>query len=187
MIINDLPTLSSPQTGDELPIERGTNTYKIDYDALATAIISKLGDPVDVTHGGTRATSASAARTNLSVYSKSETSAAIAQSMARLNMFFSASDNTWDRIYNIVSSMSNNTSALFVANGAAANVLTGGKQSAVIKGLISCVNQDTGIYDFMAFTGYQSQYIWIWRISDMSSASATPTVGTVYRFTGTAL
>ena len=38
MIINDLPILSSPASGDELPIERGTNTYKIDYNALATAI-----------------------------------------------------------------------------------------------------------------------------------------------------
>ena len=106
---------------------------------------------------------------------------------AELNMNFSASDNTWDRIYNIVSSMSNNASALFVANGAAVNVLTGGKQSTVIKGVISCVNSNTGVYDFMAFTGYQPQYIWIWRISGLSSASATPTVGTVYRFTGTAL
>lgn len=43
-IIDDFPALSgSPTTGDELPIERGTATYKIDYDALATAIIAKIG------------------------------------------------------------------------------------------------------------------------------------------------
>lgn len=52
MIIDGLPVMSSPQSGDEIPIERGTATYKIDYDALATAIISKLGDPVGVSHGG---------------------------------------------------------------------------------------------------------------------------------------
>ena len=44
MIIDALTALpSTPTTGDELPIERGTTTYKIDYDALATAIINKLG------------------------------------------------------------------------------------------------------------------------------------------------
>ncbi len=44
MIIDALTTLpSNPTTGDELPIERGTDTYKIDYDTLATAIINKLG------------------------------------------------------------------------------------------------------------------------------------------------
>lgn len=52
MIIDGLPVMSSPQSGDEIPIERGTATYKIDYDALAAAIISKLGDPVGVSHGG---------------------------------------------------------------------------------------------------------------------------------------
>lgn len=52
MIIDALTALpSTPTTGDELPIERGTTTYKIDYDALATAIINKLGTvlkPADV-------------------------------------------------------------------------------------------------------------------------------------------
>lgn len=188
--INDLPALGrTPTSGDKLALQpQGDNTKSIDYDALATAIINKLGgDPVTVEHGGFGGTTVAQARTNLSVYSKAETDSAIAQSTATLNLHFSANDNTWDRIYNIVSSMSNNASAFFVANGAAANVLTGGKQSAVIKGLISCANATSGVYDFMAFTGYQSQYIWIWRISALSSASATPTVGTVYRFTGTAL
>ena len=53
MIISNLPSLSNPATGDVIPIERnGAVTYKIDYDALAAAIISKLGDPVGVSHGG---------------------------------------------------------------------------------------------------------------------------------------
>lgn len=54
MIIDGLPLLGAPASGDEIPIERGTTTYKIDYDALAAAIISKLGgDPVTAEHGGT--------------------------------------------------------------------------------------------------------------------------------------
>lgn len=69
MIINDLPTIPSTiTTGDEIPVERGTSTYKIDYDALATAIISKLGgNPVTVAHGGTGATTLATAQSNLGV------------------------------------------------------------------------------------------------------------------------
>ena len=49
MIIDNLPTIpSTVTTGDELPIERGTTTYKIDYNALAAAILAqavkKTGD-----------------------------------------------------------------------------------------------------------------------------------------------
>ena len=42
MIIDSLPSLpSTVTTGDELPVERGTTTYKIDYNALAAAILDK--------------------------------------------------------------------------------------------------------------------------------------------------
>lgn len=65
IIIDNLPSMTSPATGDELAIERGNVTYKIDYDALATAIISKLGDPVLVSHGGTGLTASPSLLTNL--------------------------------------------------------------------------------------------------------------------------
>lgn len=40
MIIDNLPTIpSTVTTGDELAVERGTTTYKIDYNALAAAIL----------------------------------------------------------------------------------------------------------------------------------------------------
>lgn len=82
MIIDQLPNISTPlQNTDEMAIERGTNTYKINYNALATATIEKLGDPVTVTHGGTNAATAAGARTNLEVYSKAETDGAIAALM----------------------------------------------------------------------------------------------------------
>lgn len=66
MIIDGLPVLASPASGDEIPIERGTTTYKIDYDALASAIIAKLGgDPVTLQHGGTGANTVAGAMANL--------------------------------------------------------------------------------------------------------------------------
>lgn len=41
MIIDNLTSLPSTITaGDELPVERGTTTYKIDYNALASAILA---------------------------------------------------------------------------------------------------------------------------------------------------
>lgn len=41
MIIDNLASLPSTiTTGDELPVERGTTTYKIDYNALASAILA---------------------------------------------------------------------------------------------------------------------------------------------------
>ena len=67
MQIHELEALGRvPATGDKLVIDTGDVTAKIDYDALATAIISKLGgDPVTIAHGGTGATSAAAARNAL--------------------------------------------------------------------------------------------------------------------------
>ena len=42
MIIDNLPTIPSAlTTGDELAVERGTTTYKVDYNALETGILDK--------------------------------------------------------------------------------------------------------------------------------------------------
>lgn len=67
MQIHELEALGrAPATGDKLVIDTGDVTAKIDYDALANAIISKLGgDPVTIAHGGTGATSVAAARNAL--------------------------------------------------------------------------------------------------------------------------
>lgn len=186
MIIDQFPRLTSPQSGDELPIERGQTVYKIDYNALATAIINKLGgDPVTVAHGGFGGTTVAQARTNLSVYSKAETNSAISQSTATLNLNFSANDDTWGEIFTILSPLDISKSAFFIAQSITAGVLTNGKLSVAVKGIVN--HAGTGVYDFIAFTGYQPQYIWIWRISGFTSGSVTPTVSAVYRFTGTAI
>ena len=67
MRIKDLEALSgNPTSGQKLAIDTSDGTFQIDYNALANAIISKLGgDPVTVGHGGTGATTAAAARANI--------------------------------------------------------------------------------------------------------------------------
>lgn len=70
--IHELTALQSTlTTGNVFAVDTGENTYKIDYDTLATAIINKLGgDPVTLAHGGTGATSAAAALTALGAVAK---------------------------------------------------------------------------------------------------------------------
>lgn len=60
-----LPT--TPAVGDSFAVEHNGKTYKIDYNALASAIIAKLGDPVGITHGGFGGTTAEQARNNLGI------------------------------------------------------------------------------------------------------------------------
>lgn len=61
---------------------------KITYSALGTDILNKIGSNgiVSVAHGGTGASDGSGARTNLDVYSKSETDSAIQQSTASVGV-----------------------------------------------------------------------------------------------------
>lgn len=84
MQINQLPTIpQAPANADVFAIEVGGVTYKVSKSVLASAILAQLGgDPVTVAHGGTGATTAAAARTNLSVPSTSEMEDAIQQSTA---------------------------------------------------------------------------------------------------------
>lgn len=72
MQIHELAALGrTPTTGDSLAIDTGSATVKIDYAALATAILDKLGagsdGVVDIAHGGTNATTAADARTSLGI------------------------------------------------------------------------------------------------------------------------
>jgi len=45
-IIDNLPAITTPASGDELPIERGTTVYKIDYNQLAAAILAQCATGV---------------------------------------------------------------------------------------------------------------------------------------------
>lgn len=70
MQIHELNQLSrDPQSGDTLVLDTGEQTVKIDYNALADAIIAKFA-PLAVNKGGTGATDAEGARTNLGAVNK---------------------------------------------------------------------------------------------------------------------
>lgn len=118
-------------------------------------------------------------------YTAAEVDDAIAQSTAILNLNFTVNDSTWSKIYTILSQLTVTKSAFFLAQGTASAVLTGGKYDKALKGMVNCAA--AGIYDFIAYTGYQAQHIWVWRISGLTSESVTPGISTIYRFTGTAI
>lgn len=57
MIIDRLPALpSAPATGDKLAIGRGTGAYKIDYNALASAIIAQTQRDIAIVVEGNKTT-----------------------------------------------------------------------------------------------------------------------------------
>lgn len=154
-----------------------------DYRLMTEATGQRIAAALEALSGTGAA--AAAARANLDVYSTDETDELIAQSTANLNFSFGVNDDTWSEIYTILSLLDTTKSAFFIAQGVPAGVLTDGKLNITIKGMVN--RAAAGIYDFIAFTGYQPQYIWIWRISGFTSGSVTPTVSAVYRFTGTAI
>lgn len=65
--IDQLPDLPhTPTIGDLMIVDDGNGPYKIDYNALATAILAKLGgDPVTVQHGGSGLTASPSLLVNL--------------------------------------------------------------------------------------------------------------------------
>lgn len=77
MQIHELAALGrTPTTGDSLAIDTGSATVKIDYAALATAILNKLGagsdGVVDIAHGGTGESTAVEARAALGAAASAE-------------------------------------------------------------------------------------------------------------------
>lgn len=158
---------SAPASGDLFPVSRGGDGYKIDYDALATAIISKLGgDPVTVAHGGTGATGAAAARSNLE---------------AAGTMYLDTA--SWAAIYAQVSTLNVHESTIFMAanSPAVSSLLSGGTFTSTLKGIIT--KSESSNYDIIAGGGAGGGF-GAWRISGLASGSSTPTVGTVYEYYG---
>ena len=49
MIIDDLPVLSPPVSTDEMPIERGTATYKVTLNELGAVVKSEASEGTDRT------------------------------------------------------------------------------------------------------------------------------------------
>jgi hypothetical protein len=166
--INDLPALGrTPTSGDKLALQpQGDNTKSIDYDALATAIINKLGgNPVTVEHGGFGGTTVEQARTNLEVPA---------------SVYISGT--TWADVFTELSKVRTNTAATLLTSANSASLLTGSAVSNVtLKGV---VRRSGSTYDFFVLADVST--IYSWRISGLSSASATPTVGEVYEYQSTA-
>lgn len=140
MIIDGLPALTTPTTGDEMPIERGTATYKVTLDNLSKAIVSLL----DMAFNG---------------------------------------DWTLADMYPIMAKVTVPGSALLWLSPSSSGLLSGDKVQAYCTCIASRTNASS--WRFMAFTGASEVYTWT--LSGWSSASATPTIGTVYRLAGTAI
>lgn len=51
MLVDQLPTLSSPKVSDEVPIERGTNLFKIQLNGILIAVVSVENEKLII--GGT--------------------------------------------------------------------------------------------------------------------------------------
>ena len=94
-------------------------------------------------------------------------------------------NGTWTlaNMYPTMSKVSVPGSALLWLSPSAAGLLSGGKVADYCTVVASRTNQSN--WRFMAFTG--ASEVCTWTLSGWSGASATPTIGTVYRLTGTAI
>lgn len=191
--IHELNTYSgTPAAGTYFAADNGTTTTKLDYDALATAIIAKLGgNPVTIAHGGTGATSAADARTALSVYTKAQTDSAISTAVntATADINLNVDGTTFATLYAILSKIPNSASAACYFTTNAASTLSGSKVTSGGGAVVSRFSGGSTFAIMMAGnTGSgSSNAIYTWRVTGWSSASTTPTISTVYRYSGTAI
>jgi len=206
-IIDGLPVITVPVDGDEMLIERGEYSFKIDYQALAEAILSNIGgDVVSVEHGGSGISVNPSMQVNLAssdadnVFKASPSPGvtgvlplanggtgvnSLAGLQGVLNMAFGLylTASSWSGLYEELSVIATNTTATYKCNAPTTSLLTGAKVSTITFGVV-CRLTDT-IFEFMARQA-NTQYMLVWRVTFDSSGSSA-TVGTVYRFTGTAI
>lgn len=180
MQITGLPHTGNFTGTDVLAIEINGVTYKLDGATLATAIAS-IGSLVTGVKGNNEGTyrtgNVNITPANIGAYSQAETDSAIQQSTAIMNFNFPNSADTWSEIYPYLSSIPINKSALFVCAQTTASTLSNGLLSFAVKGMVNRPLE--GTFDFFAYSGYLTDRMWVWRISGLTSASATPTVGNV--------
>lgn len=141
MIIDGLPTLATPVSTDEMPIERGTTAYKVTLDILSKTIVSQL----DMAFNG---------------------------------------DWTLADMYPVMAKVAVPGSAMLWLSPSSSGLLSGNKVRAYCTCIASRTNQSN--WRFMVYGGSDA-YVYVWHIEGWSSASATPTIGTVYRLAGTAI
>lgn len=121
---------------------------------------------VPISKGGTGSTTAAAALIALSA-------------AAGINL---SSQITWATLYPVLSALEVGKTATFYCGGTTASLLTNGTWSESIKGVISSLG--SGTYDFLAFsgTGSGASKCATWRITGLTSASATPTVNALTKY-----
>jgi hypothetical protein len=117
-------------------------------------------------------------------YTQTETDAAIAQSTADEAKSYDVTGTTWADVYSTLSKLAAGRPAVVSIAGGAASLMTGSKTAFACTGIAKVVT--SGVYEFMVMSNI-SQYIYTWRITGLTSASSTPTISTVYRFSGTAV
>ena len=125
-----------------------------------------LGSPLGPLYGGTGANSVNGGRIAL-------------KAAADLNL---SQMTTWAEIYNAITAHTPVFRGTVWATADAAKLLTNNKVSSTIKGTV--VKWDATSADFMVSSGF-GDYIYCWRITNISSSGCT--VGTVYRYAGTAV
>lgn len=165
MQIKDLPSTSSVASTDVLAKETsGGTTNKI---AISNFVIDNL-----TSTSTTKALSAAQGK-------------ALGDNRAfKFLLSASGTSTTWADVYNKVQNLSTYDVATFFASGGAASLLTGGKVTSTMKGVVAY--NGSGTYDFWAFAGL-GPYAYGWRVTNLTSSSSTGTVGTVYQYTGTAV
>lgn len=193
-IIDDLPALTSPQNGDELPIERGDYAYKIDYAALASAILGKIGASslsaspsmlVNLASTGAANVMQSAPRPGVTGVLPLANGGTGVNSLAGLqgvlNMAFGLylTAPAWSGLYTELSVIATNTTATYKCNAPTTDLLTGTKVNAITFGVVSRLT-DT-IFEFMARQANTGN-IFVWRVT-FDSTGSSATVGSVYSVT----
>lgn len=131
-----------------------------------------LGDasgnlPVNVDQGGTGAIDAATARTNLK---------------AAYALGFLTADDTWAEVWAKLDDLPIGQGISYYAAANAASVLTGSKVSSTLRGVVSRASSSQ--FDFNGTAGY-NDVMYGWRITAATSSGCT--VGTVYKYTGTAI
>ena len=89
---------------------------------------------------------------------------------------------TWAKIYAKLSVISSSTPANAIISPATASLLSGGKCNGYAVGTVTRTN--AGQYSLEAHL-FAGNYTYRWQITGLTSASATPTIGAVYRYAGT--
>lgn len=206
-IIDGLPEITIPVDGDEMLIERGEYSFKIDYQALAEAILLNIGgDVVSVEHGGSGISVNPSMQVNLAsdaadnVFKASPTPGvtgvlplanggtgvnSLAGLQGILSMAFGLylTSTAWAGLYSELSVIATNTTATYKCNAPTTSLLTDSKVSTITFGVVSRLT-DT-IFEFMARQANTGNIL-VWRVT-FDSTGSSATVGSVYRFTGTAI